>query len=119
MEQNQDKIKQKNENEIKGWYSMLKQNETFLPSIDPKDFDNAVNLLVGVGLKKIYDIFNKEVKNEKIEHIYIDLQIKAMNTLLKTKKVLLEEEEFKERKAQKEIKIPSELRVGKQKEDGQ
>lgn len=99
-------------NNSKAWYQMLQQSSHLLPAIDKKDIEEAVDLLVGIGLTQIYDIFKENTDEGKLRHIFMDLKIKAFNSLLKTKKVLLEAQKYSDSLKSKEIHIPEEFKLG-------
>jgi len=89
--------------------------------IDPKDFNDALNILLGASLYKLAKIIEKDesrYEQEGQEHLLFETKIKAIQTLLRMKKSLLDEAKFEleQKKAKEILEVPPEFLLGNREE---
>jgi len=91
--------------------------------VDPKDFNDAINILLGASLYRLAKIIEKDesrYEENGQEHLIFESKIKAVQTLLRMKKSLLDEAKFEleKKKNKDELEIPREFLLGNGKEEG-
>ncbi|MGC8978645.1 hypothetical protein [Caldisericum sp.] len=94
------------------WQKFCQTNKDMLPAISPEQIEEAVDFLMGIALGQIYQILAYDESKENQPNKYMELKIKSMNTLLKSKQVILQEKQYKDKFKSKEIVFPDEYKLG-------
>ncbi len=81
--------------------------------IGEEDFKEAVDILVGKSIVELNKILESEPNDKKKEIYYNEVKIKAINSILKLKQLIFEEEKyFDQNKFNKNLEIPKEYHIG-------